>query len=121
MAFGFKFGFRPISICSSTCAFCAIQTTRNRLLRLTGDDAAVGAFIESDPALAPFLSKITDLIDFLLPRYMAEGKSQLTVGIGCTGGRHRSVYVARPPLPNAMPPTTVWSLRSKCATSALGR
>ncbi len=35
------------------------------------------------------------MIDYLLPRYLAEGKSQLTVGIGCTGGRHRSVYIAR--------------------------
>jgi UPF0042 nucleotide-binding protein len=42
----------------------------------------------------PFLDRVTDLIEFLVPHYLAEGKSHLTVGIGCTGGRHRSVYVA---------------------------
>ncbi|MBV8374066.1 MAG: RNase adaptor protein RapZ, partial [Candidatus Eremiobacteraeota bacterium] len=51
-------------------------------------------FIEGDSALKPFLDKVDDLLDFLLPRYLTEGKSQLTIGIGCTGGRHRSVYVA---------------------------
>ena len=61
----------------------------------TGEDAAVGAFIEDDPSLEPFLAKVADLLDYLMPRYLAEGKTQLTVGIGCTGGRHRSVYVAR--------------------------
>jgi UPF0042 nucleotide-binding protein len=60
----------------------------------SGDDEAVAAFIEEDDSLAPFLAKVTDLIDFLLPCYLAEGKSQLTIGVGCTGGRHRSVYVA---------------------------
>jgi UPF0042 nucleotide-binding protein len=36
-----------------------------------------------------------EMIDFLMPRFLAEGKSQLTIGIGCTGGRHRSIYIAR--------------------------
>jgi len=65
------------------------------LAEQTGEDPAVGAFIEDDPSLAPFLAKVGDLLDFLLPRYLAEGKTQLTIGLGCTGGRHRSVYVAR--------------------------
>jgi UPF0042 nucleotide-binding protein len=60
----------------------------------SGNDEAVAAFIEEDDSLAPFLAKVTDLIDFLLPCYLAEGKSQLTIGVGCTGGRHRSVDVA---------------------------
>ncbi|MBV8582728.1 MAG: RNase adaptor protein RapZ, partial [Candidatus Eremiobacteraeota bacterium] len=65
------------------------------LAPLTGEEPAVAAFIESDPALEPFMHKTSELIDFLLPRYLAEGKTQLTIGFGCTGGRHRSVYVAR--------------------------
>ncbi len=51
-------------------------------------------FIESDPACAPFVAKLIDVMDFLIPRYVSEGKARLTIGIGCTGGRHRSVYVA---------------------------
>jgi UPF0042 nucleotide-binding protein len=61
---------------------------------LTGRDDAVGAHIEKDPAFRPFLDSLTALIGPLLPRYAAEGKSYLTVAVGCTGGRHRSVYTA---------------------------
>ena len=60
---------------------------------LTGRDAAVGAFIERDPALAPFINHLIQLLDPLLPLYEAEGKSYLTIAVGCTGGQHRSVYV----------------------------
>lgn len=59
----------------------------------TGLDGAVGAYIEEDPALAPFLARLTSFVEPLLPLYEAEGKSYLTVAIGCTGGQHRSVYV----------------------------
>jgi UPF0042 nucleotide-binding protein len=61
---------------------------------LTGRDGAVGAFIESDPDFAPRFAELTDWLGHLLPRYESEGKSYLTIAIGCTGGRHRSVYVA---------------------------
>ncbi|MCP5367266.1 MAG: RNase adapter RapZ [Hyphomicrobiales bacterium] len=61
---------------------------------LTGQDASVGAFIETDAGLQPFLGNLTALLQPLLPRYAEEGKSYLTIAIGCTGGRHRSVYVA---------------------------
>lgn len=57
----------------------------------TGRDPAVRAFIERDPAYAPFLGKTQDLITSLLPHYQREGKSYLTIAFGCTGGRHRSV------------------------------
>jgi len=59
----------------------------------TGLERAVGAYIEEDPALAPFLARLTSFLEPLLPLYEAEGKSYLTVAIGCTGGQHRSVYV----------------------------
>ena len=61
---------------------------------LTGRDAAVGAYIEADPAYAPFFRHLTDLLLPLLPGYEREGKSYLTLAVGCTGGRHRSVFVA---------------------------
>lgn len=60
----------------------------------TGRDRAVAAYIERQAATAPLLSRLTALLRFLLPHYIREGKSYLTVAIGCTGGRHRSVYIA---------------------------
>jgi RNase adapter protein RapZ len=60
----------------------------------TGLDEAVGLYIRADPAYTQAVSRITDLLLLLLPRYKAEGKSYITVAFGCTGGRHRSVHVA---------------------------
>jgi len=62
---------------------------------LSGKDAMVGAFIAADPDFDEFLDHLGSMLDILLPRYEKEGKSYLTIAIGCTGGRHRSVYVAR--------------------------
>ena len=61
----------------------------------TGLDSRTGDYIAGDPDFKPFFDRLTDMLDFLLPRYRAEGKSYLTIAIGCTGGRHRSVYVAQ--------------------------
>ena len=62
---------------------------------LTGEDARVAAHVEADPAYAPAVSRIADLLLTLIPGYAREGKAYLTIAIGCTGGRHRSVAVAR--------------------------
>jgi RNase adapter protein RapZ len=59
-----------------------------------GRDRAVASHIEADPDFARFFEDLTRLVGPLLPRFLAEGKSYLTIGIGCTGGRHRSVFVA---------------------------
>jgi UPF0042 nucleotide-binding protein len=59
-----------------------------------GRDPAVAAHIAEDPRFADFFHKLTDLILLLLPAHVAEGKSHLTIGFGCTGGQHRSVAVA---------------------------
>lgn len=64
------------------------------LKNLTGLDAAVKDFVFSSDATCQFLVKLFDMIDFLLPHYIEEGKSQLVVAIGCTGGKHRSVAIA---------------------------
>lgn len=61
---------------------------------LTGLDNPVRSFIESRPETDEFLRHVDPLVDFLLPRYAAEGKSYLTIAFGCTGGRHRSVALA---------------------------
>jgi len=60
----------------------------------SGLDKAVGDFIEKDPDLEAYFQHLTQLLEPLLPRFEAEGKSYLTIAIGCTGGKHRSVYTA---------------------------
>jgi UPF0042 nucleotide-binding protein len=65
-----------------------------KLRPLSGKDPAVAAYIKKDPDYAAFLEHMTRLLLPLLPRYQQEGKSYLTIAIGCTGGRHRSVMIA---------------------------
>lgn len=61
---------------------------------LTGCDAEVADYIRRDPDYAGFMDRLSQLLLPLLPRYQQEGKSYLTIAVGCTGGRHRSVFVA---------------------------
>jgi UPF0042 nucleotide-binding protein len=61
---------------------------------LTGADRRVVKYLNSQPEVEETLSRFSDLLFYLLPQYQREGKSYVTVGIGCTGGRHRSVMVA---------------------------
>jgi UPF0042 nucleotide-binding protein len=64
------------------------------LRRRTGRDRAVAAFLERDPSTLEFIERLEEYLRFVVPHYVAEGKSYLTVAIGCTGGRHRSVMIA---------------------------
>lgn len=64
------------------------------LRELTGKDRPVGEYIESKEIFIEFYSKLEDFIIFLIPQYEKEGKSYLSINIGCTGGKHRSVYTA---------------------------
>jgi RNase adapter protein RapZ len=95
LSFGFKFGLPADLDLLFDVRFLQNPNYVAALAPLSGEDAAVAAYIENDASLSPFIAKVADLLDYLLPRYLAEGKSHLTIGIGCTGGRHRSVYVAR--------------------------
>jgi UPF0042 nucleotide-binding protein len=95
VAFGFKYGI-PLDLdMLFDVRFLHNPNYVDALRPLTGADAAVAEYIETDPAAAPFLDRLFDMMDFLIPRFLSEGKAQVTIGIGCTGGRHRSVYVAR--------------------------
>jgi UPF0042 nucleotide-binding protein len=67
-----------------------VRELRNR----TGKHRAVAAFMMQHPETGQMLSKLRGFLEFLIPQYIAEGKSYLTVSIGCTGGRHRSVMIA---------------------------
>jgi UPF0042 nucleotide-binding protein len=60
----------------------------------TGKDPRVAAYVRGFPQTQEFLDKVTDLMLYLLPHYVEEGKSYLTIGFGCTGGQHRSVMMA---------------------------
>jgi UPF0042 nucleotide-binding protein len=64
------------------------------LKRLSGHDSRVVKYLRSKPEVEETLRRFSDLLEYLLPLYKREGKSYVTVGIGCTGGRHRSVMVA---------------------------
>ncbi len=65
-----------------------IQSLRS----FSGKDEAVGSYIEQDENFVPFLNRFKEMMGPLLPRYVHEGKSYLTVAFGCSGGRHRSVF-----------------------------
>jgi UPF0042 nucleotide-binding protein len=62
--------------------------------KLTGKDPKVAKYVRHFPQTREFLDKVTEMLTFLLPHYIHEGKSYLTIGIGCTGGQHRSVMIA---------------------------
>lgn len=74
--------------------FLANPHYEERLRSKSGMEPDVGAYIADDPAFAPFFANLTTLVLSLLPHYSREGKSYLTIALGCTGGRHRSVFVA---------------------------
>ncbi|MEJ7606231.1 MAG: RNase adapter RapZ, partial [Bryobacteraceae bacterium] len=62
---------------------------------LTGLHSSVARYIRTYPQTQEFLKRISDLLVYLIPHYIAEGKSYLTISFGCTGGQHRSVMIAR--------------------------
>ena len=66
----------------------------DELKYLTGNDRGVQDYVMNCPESEAFLDKLTDMLEFLIPNYIKEGKYQLVIGIGCTGGKHRSVTLA---------------------------
>ncbi len=73
---------------------CPIRTSSSELQPLSGKDKEVLDFLEGQPDFLELLERIADLLGFLLPRYRKENRSYLTIAVGCTGGRHRSVALA---------------------------
>jgi len=94
LAFGFKYGLPPELDLLFDVRFLANPNYDPELRERLGSDPAVATFIERDDTLEPFLERASELISFLLPLYKREGKTRVTIGVGCTGGRHRSLYVA---------------------------
>ncbi len=95
VAFGFKYGIPRDADLVFDVRFLPNPNYVEALRDLTGADAPVAAYLEAIPDTEDFLTRLFGLLDFLVPRYEQEGKSQVTVAIGCTGGRHRSVYLGR--------------------------
>jgi RNase adapter protein RapZ len=93
-SFGFARGMPPLADLVFDMRFIDNPHWVPALRELTGQDAAVGAHIEGDPAFADAFARIRDLLLLLLPRYAAQGKPYVHIAFGCTGGRHRSVYTA---------------------------
>ena len=94
VSFGFKHGVPLDADLVFDARFLPNPHFLPRLKPLTGRDRAVVRFIERHPVTQEFVQKLSDMLRFLVPQYVNEGKSYLTVGIGCTGGRHRSVMLA---------------------------
>ena len=93
-SFGFARGMPPVADLVFDMRFLDNPHWDAELRPLTGKDAAVGEYVSRDPAFAEAFDRIRDLLLLLLPRYEAQGKPYVHVAFGCTGGRHRSVYVA---------------------------
>ena len=94
MSFGYKYGLPREADLVMDVRFLANPYFVNGLQELDGCDPRVVDYVLQGEVAAAFLRKFKDLLEFLIPLYHREGKSQLTVAIGCTGGRHRSVVVA---------------------------
>ena len=93
MSFGFKHGV-PIDVDTVfDVRFLPNPHWEEALRPLTGLDPAVAGYVLGEDLAGEFLARVTSLLDLVLPAYVAEGRSYLTVGVGCTRGRHRSVAV----------------------------
>lgn len=94
VSFGFKHGIPADVDLVFDVRFLPNPFYIDELKAKTGNDKEVRDYVMSFPEAEEFLQKLTDMISFLIPNYIKEGKNQLIVGIGCTGGKHRSVTLA---------------------------
>ena len=93
MTFGFKHGSPRDADLTFDVRFLPNPHYESELRALTGQDEAVREYVENSDGLNDFYDRLFPLLDYLLPQYENEGKAHLTIGIGCTGGRHRSVVI----------------------------
>jgi len=94
LSFGFKHGVPPDADLVFDARFLPNPHFVSHLRALNGRDRAVVDFMNQHPQTGEFIDRLADLLRFLLPQYVREGKSYLTIAIGCTGGQHRSVMIA---------------------------
>jgi UPF0042 nucleotide-binding protein len=95
MSFGFKYGIPDDADLVFDVRFLPNPYYVDNLKYLTGEDQEVRDYVMADGNGEIFLGKLKDMLDFLIPQYIGEGKNQLVIAVGCTGGKHRSVTLAR--------------------------
>ena len=94
VSFGFRYGTPRAAELQFDVRFLPNPYFEESLRMRSGEDPGVSEYVLKNPRGAAFFERLRSLLDFLLPLYDAEGKAYLTVGIGCTGGRHRSVAIS---------------------------
>ena len=94
LSFGFKNGIPADADLVFDVRFLPNPFYIDELKHKTGNDKEVQDYVKSFHEASDFMDKLVDMLDFLIPNYVKEGKYQLVVGIGCTGGQHRSVTLA---------------------------
>ena len=95
LSFGFKYGIPVDADLVFDVRFLPNPYYHDELRPLTGLDKPVSDFVLGFPEADTFLDKLEDMLCFLIPNYISEGKNQLVVAIGCTGGKHRSITLAK--------------------------
>lgn len=95
LSFGFKYGIPADSDLVFDVRFLSNPYYVPELRKKTGEDEEVYSYVMHSEGACEFLDKLEDMLTFLIPHYITEGKNQLVVSIGCTGGHHRSVTLAR--------------------------
>jgi Predicted P-loop-containing kinase len=93
LSFGFKYGIPVDADLVFDVRFLPNPFYVPELKKLTGNDKAVSQYVMESNIAGEFLNKLEDMLLFLIPHYISEGKNQIVVGIGCTGGKHRSVTI----------------------------
>lgn len=94
LSFGFKYGIPADADLVFDVRFLPNPFYIEELKYKTGNDPEVQDYVMGFPEAATFIDKLSDVLEFLIPNYVKEGKYQLVIGIGCTGGKHRSVTLA---------------------------
>lgn len=93
-SFSYKRGLPQAADLVFDCRFLRNPHWQPTLRKLDGGDQSVGDYVAADPSFTPFIDQLKGMVALLLPAYVAEGRSHLMIGFGCTGGQHRSVFVA---------------------------
>ena len=95
LSFGFKYGIPQDGDLVFDVRFLPNPYYVEELRPLTGEDERIQTYVKQGGTAEEFLAKLYDLVDFLIPNYISQGKNQLVIAVGCTGGKHRSVTIAQ--------------------------